>query len=52
MKVKLLKTNLINIHNKSVAARNECTISFILVSIEWIYNFVKSCLLMIETLGK
>ena len=48
----LLETNLFNIHNKSMNAKNECTISFLLESIEWIFNYVKSCLLMIETLDK
>ena len=51
-KVKLLETKLYNIHNKSVTARIDCTISIALKSIAWINNFVKSCFLMIETLDK
>ena len=49
---KLLATNSYNIQNKSVTARNECILSFELKSIEWIYSFVKSCLLMVLTLEK
>ena len=37
---------------RRVTAKNECTISFELKSIELIYNFGKSCLFMIETLDK
>ena len=51
-KVKLLETNLYNIHNKSITPRNECTVSIVLKSIEWIHNYVKSYFLMNETLDK
>ena len=50
----ILKTgwNIYNIHNESVTARNEYTKLFVLKSIEWISNCVKSCLLMFETHDK